>query len=197
MFNRAIANEVMGGSFGGLLEQKVDLKTLQSGLSRLQVMKGTVGGFQKTLDANLDQALQLSKQVGRTGSSLANDYILYTQGRLQDYPELSRFRVAVNTAANEYARITNSATGGGVSTDSARGEAMSLLNTGMAEGSFDGAVQQMRIDANNRVTQGIDQPILEMQGQIRNLGTTPPAQTPGTAPGSLDEALDKAFGKKK
>ncbi len=112
----------------------------------------------------------MSLQVGRTGAPLANEYMLYLQGKLTDYPELQKFRVAVNTAANEYGRITNSATGGGVSTDTARGEALGLLNPALGEGGLQGAVEQMKIDATNRIT-GMDATISGLQAQMGGIGT--------------------------
>jgi hypothetical protein len=169
VYNRAKADLMMTGGLGEAMGIKGDVASRTRALGTLANQRGQIGAFEKTLGANLDQVLLRSAQVGRTGSRLANEYTQYLQGNLTDYPELAQFRVAVNTAANEYARVVNSATGGAVTTDTARGEAMSLLNTAMAEGSLEGAVQQMKIDANNRIV-GMDSTIDELRNSLRDLG---------------------------
>lgn len=175
-YNRAKAELMMGGKLGSVLGEKADAGAIQNAVSSMTNMRASVGAFQKTLDANLDQVIEKSKSVGRSGASLANEYSQYLAGKLTDYPELQAFRVAVNTAANEYGRITNSATGGGVSTDSARGEALSLLNTALSQGALEAAVDQMRTDSQNRI-KGMDSTLSGLHEQMGGVAPAPASNT--------------------
>jgi len=111
-YQKALANAVTGG-MSNALSTRTDFKALQSALTGQQKMAANVSSFEKNAEKNIDQALELSPKVGRFGSSMVNDYLLRLQGKGEDYPDLARFTVAVDTAANEYARVVNSVTGGG------------------------------------------------------------------------------------
>jgi hypothetical protein len=141
-------------------------------------LRARVGSFEQNAKMNLKNAVDLSKQVPRTSMALANSLILDNEAKLTDYPQLAQFVVAARTAANEYARVVNSASGNGVSTESARKEANDMISTAMAAGAFDAAAQQMETEMNNRM-KGIDDTIGGLQRQISAPST--PVKPPGSA----------------
>lgn len=155
------------------LEERAAYRGTTRTIGDLMQLRGRVRSFEQTAQKNMDQAEKISEQIGRTGSTLANEYLLYAQGKLEDYPELARFRVAVNTAKNEYARVVNSATGNGVTTDEARKEADQLINTALSKGSLKAAIDQMRIDMGNR-TGSLDEEIEKTRQGAS--GTSPTGQ---------------------
>ena len=88
-----------------------------------------------------------------------------------DDPALATLAVNVQTVVNQYARLVSSATGGGVSTDSARQEAMAVLDKSMASGSFSAAINRMKLEARNRIT-GLNKEIESAKtGMRRGSGT--------------------------
>lgn len=176
LYNKEKAQLLTGGGLGDIIGEKSNVKALQSAVGTIVRMRGQVAGFEDTLEKNLDQVIATSNKVDRSGSSLANNYLLNIQGKLEDYPELSAFKVAVNTAATEYGRITYSATGGGVNSESAREDALGLLNTALAQGALESTVQQMRTDAKNRIA-GMDDTLSGLQESLKDVGNAP-AKTP-------------------
>lgn len=140
------------------LSAQASYKAGSANLSSLTKLKGTIGAFEEAFQADLKNARDASAKVPRTQAKLVNKYEQLFQKDLTDYPELAEFAVYAQTVVNQYARLVSSATGGGVSTDTARGEALAILNSGMAKGSFDAALKAMETEAKNRVA-GIDKQI--------------------------------------
>jgi hypothetical protein len=169
-YNKIKAELIESTGPGPAAEQRSEFKAGSTTLTDLQKRRGQIVSFESTAAANLDQVVKISPQVGRTGSSLANEYIQFTEGKLTDYPMLARYRTAIQTAANEYAKVVNSATGGGVTTDSARKDAESLLNAAMAKGSINATIQQMKIDMKNR-RDGLDKEIADTRKQLQSIGS--------------------------
>lgn len=151
---------------------KAAYKAGNSGLTRAITQRVQIGAFENTFQKAIDQAEDASSNVPRSDSRLFNSWQQLAQANLTNNPELARFRVAAQTAINEYSRIVSSATGGGVSTDTARREAENILNTAMSKGSFSAALAQMKKEADFR-TQGLDQEINRMVGQLGQSASGP------------------------
>jgi hypothetical protein len=86
-----------------------------------------------------------------------------------DNPELAEFAVYAQTAINQYSRLVSSASGGGVSTDAARQEAIAILNKNMAKGAFNAALNAMQKEAKNRVS-GIQTEIDKQKKRLSGTG---------------------------
>ncbi len=157
---------------------KAAYKAGNSGLTRAITQRVQIGAFENTFQKAIDQAEDASSNVPRSDARLFNSWQQLAQANLTNNPELARFKVAAQTAINEYSRIVSSATGGGVSTDTARREAENILNTAMSKGSFSAALEQMKKEADFR-TQGLDQEINRMVGQ---LGQSPSGPGRGGTP---------------
>jgi hypothetical protein len=177
-----------------------DRATYQAGkanLTQLTRMRGQISSFEDAFQADLQNAKDAADNVSRGSMRTFNSWQQFAQANLEDNPQLAAFRVATQTAINQYARLMYSATGGGVSTDSSRAHAEELLNTAMATGAFSAALSQMQKEAKNRVA-GIDQ---EIKGQTEILsgpkvshpGTNPPKQSKAASPDDV-KAYAKQFG---
>jgi hypothetical protein len=187
-YQRQLAAALSGGGEGAGLEARAAYKGGAANLTSLMTAQGKVGAFERNARANIERAVKMSNQVGRTGSKLANEYLQWAQGNLEDYPLLANFRVAVDTAAKDYALVTTTATMGGVSTDSARAGAATLFNEHMPSGALEGAAESMYQDMDNRIN-GLKAQIEETRGGIRGVGAGGAASgkpmvkaTPGAVP---------------
>lgn len=177
-YERALAGLLTGNeALGQALGTRATVKDTQLALNDAVKRREQSTAAEGTAEKVLQRALQNSRTVTRTGSSLVNDYLLYAQGKIQDYPELARFRDDVNTAVNEYARLMVSATGGGTTTDSARKEAEVILNTHMGQGSFEAAVDEMQANMRGRM-----QTLNDVVGQLQQDMTGAPAPKGTTTP---------------
>jgi hypothetical protein len=183
MYYKTYAEELLGGGAGEAAESRGAFKGLSGSLADLQKLRGRVYSFEETARANIDLAITNGKKVGRSGSSLVNELWLNMQGKLEDYPELAAFRTDVFTAANEYARVVNSATGNGVSTDNAREEAMRIFNQYMPAGALEGAANEMYVDMDNRM-KGLDGAINGLRQALSEGGTGKPSGGGPPKPGS-------------
>lgn len=133
-------------------EQAAAFKADAASLGNLVRMADAVDAWEANAKLNLDQVLKLSVQSGRTGVPLANEYLQWAQGNLKDYPQLAKYRVAVDTAVADYTRVMYSPNLTGQTAQDERDRTQKLLNTAMAENSVEGAVDQMNIDMVNRHT---------------------------------------------
>jgi hypothetical protein len=153
-------------------------KAGSANLTQLTKVRGTVSSFEDAFKLDLGNAEEAAKAVPRSSAKLFNSWSQLASANLTDNPDLAAFRVATQTAINQYARLMFSATGGGTSTDSARAHAEDLLNTAMAKGTYAAALGQMKKEVANRVT-GLDDEIdaqkKKMSGGGRGQPLTPPS----------------------
>lgn len=139
----------------------VDLPTLQAEyranagtLNKLLPQATATANASRTATDNLDLAEKQSGEVARSGSKLANRYLQWTQGELTPAKGLTQFETYVYTAAREYAKVTSggSASSQGL-TDSAAKEAEKLLSTAQSPEAFSAAVDAMKADMGNVVSE--------------------------------------------
>lgn len=139
----------------------VDLPQLQAeykanalALNKLLPQAKATATAANTATDNLDLALRQSTEVTRTGAKLVNHYVQWAQGNLTPATGLTKFETYVYTAAREYAKVTG---GGALSaqglTDSAAKEATKLLNTAQSADAFAAAVDAMKGDMANVITE--------------------------------------------
>lgn len=146
---QAILNRAgeLGGDVAG---NKQEYRAQSGSLAGLQRQSDQTEAFARTATANLDIANGLSKQVDRTGSPLINRWVLAAKGKITGDPDTRKFQAAVQTAANEYAKVvTNNGASGSV-TDSARREYETILNASDNPQAFDAVVKMMKQEMDNR-----------------------------------------------
>lgn len=131
--------------------RQADARAARMALGQLQKTRSNVEGFERTFMLNVDQVLKLAPTGVAGGVPVFNRWIQSGRKNVKGDPAVSAFNVAVNTAANEYAKLASGASGGAVTSDSARHEAMEILNNAMTLPQLQAAIRQMKIDGHNRV----------------------------------------------
>lgn len=143
-------------------------KASRNELSRLQSQRGSVMAFAKTADLNLKLAGELSEKVGRSGIPVLNRWLLAGKRSLQGDTDVVRFDAAVRTAINEYARVTTTVTGGGITSDTARKEVESMLNSAQTPQQVQAVLKTLEQEIENRRT-GYDEQITSIKDSITNM----------------------------
>jgi hypothetical protein len=184
-------------SNGGTVEDQImkqsALKASQGELNKIQGQRGVVMAFAKTASSNLELVEQLSEEVGRTGVPLLNKWVLAGKRSIAGDPDTAKFEAAVRTAINEYAKVTSSATGGQVTSDSARKEVESMLNTAQTPEQVTQVIKLLRQEINNRAT-GYDEQIKLVKEAISGQPMGAPGITTQSGGSPQGEAMWKEPG---
>ena len=117
-----------GLDVGDQLSRQSSVKASQGELNKLQAQRGQVMAFAANAEKNLKLAGQLSEKVNRSGVPLLNRWINAGKRSVAGDVDIVRFDAALRTGINEFAKVTSSATGGSVTSDSARKEVEDMLN---------------------------------------------------------------------
>ncbi len=151
------------------------IKDTERNRSRVLTSEGTAA-------RNLDLAATVSQKVDRTGSPVLNRYLLYLKGQVAGDDNTQLLNNAVETAANEYANVVSAgSSGGAAATDSARQHARDMLHSGMANGTFQKVVKQMKVEMGNRHASFDDQLASLRSGRQKQ--PTPATTVPQGGPG--------------
>jgi hypothetical protein len=155
-----------GGTVQDQIAKQAALKASRAELTKLQSQRGTVMAFAATAEKNLNLAVSLSEKVGRTGVPVLNKWLLAGKRSVAGDPDVAAFDAALRTGINEYAKVTSSATGGGVTSDSARKEVESMLNAAQTPEQIKSIMDQVLVkDLANRKS-GYDQQIQFIKDSI-------------------------------
>lgn len=105
-----------------------------------------------TLDKQLNLVEEYSKKVDRTGTPIANKYLLWLKGDVQGDADTKAFENIVTTASNEFAKILSgsSASIAGVTVSSAA-EAKNLLNASQTPEQLAEVIKVMRQEGQYRL----------------------------------------------
>jgi len=163
----------MTGADSNLLH--ADTKSAGIALTALQKTRNSLDPYLATFDGASAQVRQLAP-AGVGGSiPVFNRWIQAGRKSIKGDPAVAKFDVAINAVANENAKIMSGASGGAVSSDSARHEAMSLINNAQNLDQLNGVLDQMHTDTQIRV-KSLD----DKQAQLRGIIAGKP-QTSGHA----------------
>lgn len=163
----------MGDIVAGWAGRKADTKALGD----LQSLASKVESFESAALRNGALALRLSTRVGNGNVRAFNAWINAGRKATGD-PNVKALNAALTTFANEFAKVTSSATGGGVTSDSAREEAQSLINSADSPEQLVSVMQTLKADMENR-HRGLIEGRQALLGRIRD-SHMPKSQ--GTAP---------------
>ena len=159
-------------------------KANQTELNRIQGQRGVVLSFARTAHANLAIAEGLSDKVDRSGVPVLNRWIQVGRRSVAGDKDLVAFDAAIRVGINEFAKVTSSATGGGVTSDQARKEIEQMLNAAQTPEQFKAVLGVLRQDLGNR-ERGYDEQIAVIRGSLGQLSPayqqSQPPETP--APG--------------
>lgn len=125
-------------------------KTQLSALGQLRAQKAKILTFEGTAIKNADIALQESEKVDRTGSPALNRWINAGKVKIAGDVGVARLNNAMMTLANEYAKVMSSATGAGVTSDTARKEAQEMINSAQTPEQVRGVIDLMKKEMANR-----------------------------------------------
>ena len=166
-------------------------KASQTELNKLQGQRGIVMAFAETADKNLGLVEKLSDTVGRTGVPILNKWVLAGKRSVAGDPETAKFDAAIRTAINEFAKVTSSATGGQVTSDSARKEVESMLNTAQTPEQVKQVISTLRQEMGNRKA-GYDDQINMVKSAISGKPQEP-AVIPAGQGGRIEQATHRAM----
>lgn len=161
---------------------QADVKANRSALLQAQKQYTATVGFEDTFQRNIKEVLRLAPQGVGGSVPVFNRWIQAGRKNLKGDPAVSAFNVAVNTAANEYAKLASGASGGAITSDSARHEAMEILNNAQTLPQLRAAIKQMQIDGHNRVL-ALDKQIARLRGNISGAGGGQRPQAAGAPAG--------------
>ena len=179
-------------SQAGLMDAKAN-KAMVSALSGVEKNRGMILTFEETARKNADIVTELSSKVDRTGVPVINRWLLAGREKIAGDTDVSNFNLAVQTFINEYARVTNSSTGGGITTDTARKEIEDRLNSAMTKEQILGVVNTAKREMENR-RQSYDNMAEDMRQRIKGISAKPAAApaagTPAAAKTAPQGAID-------
>jgi len=161
--------EKLGLTAGDIASIQSSNKALTNELSQLQAQRGKVMSFAETAEKNIAIANTLAKKVDDTGSPIINKWLRSGKKSIAGNKDVAAFDGAIRTAINEYAKVVSSATGGGVTSDTARKEVEDILNRASTVEQVQYIIDQvLSPDLKNRKT-SYDENIYRIQNSISNL----------------------------
>ena len=172
-----------GDTIGDQQSRRGALKASRSELTKLQGQRGVVMAFAGTAEKNLNLAEKLSDKVDRTGVPAINRWLLAGKKSLAGDPDVAAFDAALRTGINEYAKVTSSATGGAVTSDTARKEIEVMLNDAHTKEQIKSVMSKvLRPEIQNR-RQSYDDQIKFIRDSIKNSDKGPSGKPMGTPTG--------------
>jgi hypothetical protein len=179
-FNRQTQKWMMNTESGPIeltseQQRNLGLNTREAGAT--QVQRGKIMPFIQTADKNFDLVLDQSQKTDRTGVPVVNRWLLAGKKSLAGDPQVASFDLAVRTAINEYAKVTTTVTGGGITSDTARKEIEQLLNTAHTPDQVKAVVGLARQEMTNRAT-SYGEYLDTIKGKNPGSTVTPPAPQP-------------------
>jgi len=169
--------QMVGNNVGDMLANWASRKSDQAALTSIQKMSSQIESFENTALRNGALALRLAAQVDNGNFPIFNAW-KNAGGKATGNPKVKAFDAAIKTFADEYAKIVSSATGGGVTSDSAREAAESRISSSDSPQQLQETMHTLVQDMLNR-RKSLDQERENLLGRIRN-GNTP--DVPAAAP---------------
>lgn len=145
--------------------QQISNKASSTALGQLTKQKNMVLAFEKNAVLNADLALQASEQVDRLGSPVIDRWLQAGRKSIAGDPNVAKLDAAMRTFVNEYARVTTSVTGGGVTSDTARKEIEDLLKGAHTKEQVRAVIGLMKQEMENR-RHGYEQQEAELRKTI-------------------------------
>lgn len=159
-----------GGSIAGDIARQSDIHSLQQSLTTLARSKSAISNFEATARKEADLTASLAPKGIGSGVPLINRWIQGGRRALEGDPDVVSFHAALTSFKNEYARIMSSPTAtGGQTTDAARSEADTLINTEMSYEGVMAAIHTMKIGMDNRIS-SINEEYDATKNRIASLG---------------------------
>lgn len=128
-----------------------DYKADRGALATLSRTASQVLSYENTARANGQQVLQLVGKGGaNSGVPVINRWIQAGRNQGAGDGDVAAFNLAIQTFATEYAKVVSGASGGAVTSDSARHEIMGLINNAQTPEQIKRVIAQANIEMENR-----------------------------------------------
>lgn len=130
-------------------------KANAASLANLQKQTTMINSYEYMANKNADIALEMSRNVDRTGVPVFNRWMLAGRNALAGDVDVSKFNTAINGLAGEYAKIVSGSMGNTALSDAARHEAQKILNNAATQEQFEANVRLIQREMKNR-TAGLE-----------------------------------------
>ena len=138
---------------------------------QMQAQASKVSAFEATAMDNIELLLKASAKADRTGVPAFNRWLNAGRQAVAGDPDVAELNTLAGSVANEYARIVTTATGGGVTTDSARQEAMGWINGAMTHEQLTKVLRNAVIPEMKNRIKGFQAQTEALRTQLRGDGT--------------------------
>jgi hypothetical protein len=128
-----------------------EIKAGRQALGQIAKSQGMIMQYEDTAYKNADLALKAADKVDRTGAPVFNRWLMAGRSAVGGSPDVARFNAANQTFVNEYAKVMSGGYGASATSDSARQEALSMLNTAQTPEQYRAVVDQLKKEMNNRM----------------------------------------------
>jgi hypothetical protein len=180
IINRAAQMDQQSGGMG-IAGNKDVLKSYSDALNKLQTNYTQVQAFEQTAEKNMDLLQQTAQKIPDLGAKFANIPVRMVSSNMIGTENMASFKTALATAQTEAAKVLNSANATGVLSDSSRHELQDIIDGNAPLPALVASLNTLKQDMANRTTSYQGQ-IADLQGRIKNVGTSTPAG--GTQPAS-------------
>jgi hypothetical protein len=131
---------------------RAEYKANSSALGQVSKMRNSVESYEKTVLDNMKIIESNLDKGARNGPPIFNRWVQAGRNALQGDPDVTAYNTAIQTVANEYAKVMAGGTGSSAaSSDSARAEAHSLINNAQTPAQIKAALSTMRQEMANRI----------------------------------------------
>lgn len=154
-----------------------DVKSAGMALTALQKTRNSLDPFLQTFDGASAQVRQLAPKAVAGSVPVFNRWIQAGRTGLQGDPDVTKLNAAIAAVAGENAKIMSGASGGAVTSDSARHEAQALINNAQTLPQLYAALDQMHTDTQIRL-KAMDDRQATLRQTISGHGTTPALSAP-------------------
>lgn len=148
---RAIMNrtgELHGGE--SLAANSSEYKANSASLNGIQKNLDNVTAFENTALKNIDQVIQIAKNIPDLGTRFANIPVRMLSASMIGTDNMSRLSTALASAQSESAKVLSSANASGVLSDHARDEAKDFLDGNLPLSAMMAQADQLHTDFGNR-----------------------------------------------
>ncbi len=195
ILNRAAEIQKANGNDGGsMVLVKAARQANQAALKDLTKRNGVMSAAKNTALANGQLLVESAgKGAGTTGSPIINRWQQAYRNGVQGSPDVAQFGLAINTFANEYAKVVSGATGSAAVAEGARQEMLHHLSTASTPEQVAAIVRQAKKEMASS-TNSLQSQIGETRKALSTGGQRAPAPAPASHPADI-AALLKKYGK--
>jgi hypothetical protein len=155
-----------GDDAGAVVQQGIAAKSAAAAYTQVQKQEVTVGGFAVNADKNFKLALNLSSKVDRTGSPIANRWLLKMKGEYAGDQDVTNFENALDIAVTDWAKVSTGTTSGQALTDTAKRNKDGIVSAALSGKSLESLYKEVVVPELKNRKSGFEEQKKELQGII-------------------------------